>query len=82
LLFLLIRQIQPVARLPWPACYPAARRYARRIVTAELAEKRALAAEREAEEKIKLANEKKAQEKQAQEKQAEKEQAAKDRKRA
>ena len=70
----------------------ANRRYARRIVTAELAEKRALAAEREAEEKIKLANEKRAQEKQtekeqaekeqAQEEQAEKEQAAKDRKRA
>jgi hypothetical protein len=60
----------------------ANRRYARRIVTAELAEKRALAAEREAEEKIKLANEKRAQEKQTQEKQAEKERAAKDRKRA
>ncbi len=38
----------------------ANRRYARRILTAELAEKRALAAAEEAEERIRQANEKRA----------------------
>ena len=60
----------------------ANRRYARRIVTAELAQKRALAAEREAEERISAALEKRAQEKQAQEKRTQEKQAEKDRKQA